>query len=77
MVDDHTRLAYSEILPNEQGPTCAGFLRRAAVFFADHGIDRIERVMTDNAKDYTISTDFQAALTELRAKHKLIRPHCP
>lgn len=77
MVDDHTRLAYSEILPNEQGPTCAGFLRRAAVFFAAHGIDRIERVMTDNAKNYTISADFQAALGELAAKHKLIRPHCP
>jgi transposase InsO family protein len=77
MVDDHTRLAYSEILPNEQGPTCAGFLHRAAVFFAAHGIDRIERVMTDNAKNYTISTDFQAALAELNAKHKLIRPHCP
>jgi len=50
---------------------------RAAAFFATHGIDQIERVTTDNAKNHTISTHFQAALGEFRAKHKLIRPHCP
>ncbi|MCP2256126.1 Integrase core domain-containing protein [Prauserella aidingensis] len=38
LVDDHSRLAYSEILPDEKGPTCAAFLRRAAAYFADHGI---------------------------------------
>src|SRR5918996_6461301 len=45
LVDDHSRLAYSEILPDEKGPTCAGFLRRAAAYFATHGIATIERVM--------------------------------
>ncbi|MCL8018215.1 DDE-type integrase/transposase/recombinase, partial [Streptomyces sp. AS02] len=39
-VDDHTRLAYSEIHPDEKAATCAGFLRRAAAFFTAHGIDR-------------------------------------
>ena len=39
LVDDHSRLAYSEILPDEKGPTCAGFLQRAAAYFADKGID--------------------------------------
>jgi transposase len=43
LVDDHSRLAYSEVLPDERGATCAGFLARAAAYFAAHGIDRIER----------------------------------
>jgi Integrase core domain/leucine-zipper of insertion element IS481 len=46
VVDDHSRLAYSEILPDETGPTCAEFPLRAACYLADHGITRIERVMT-------------------------------
>ena len=45
LVDDHSRLAYSEIQPDEKGPTCAGFLTRAAAYFAARGIDRIERVI--------------------------------
>lgn len=75
-VDDHTRLAYAEILPNEQGPTCAGFLRRAGQFFAAHGV-RVRQVMSDNALNYTRSNDFAAAIVELGAKHITIRPHCP
>ena len=45
LVDDHTRMAYSEILPDEKGPTCAAFLERAAAYFAGKGISRIERVL--------------------------------
>jgi hypothetical protein len=52
LVDDHSRLAYSEILSDEKGPTCAGFLTRAAASFAQRGVTRIERVMTDNAWAY-------------------------
>ena len=55
LVDDHSRLAYSEVLPDEKGSTCAGFLTRAAAYFAAHGITRIERVMTDNAWAYRYS----------------------
>jgi transposase InsO family protein len=77
MVDDHTRLAYSEILPDEQGPTCAAFIRRAAAFFFVAGIARIERVMTDNHWSYTKSSDVADALLDLRARHVLIKPHCP
>ncbi|MCS5498304.1 leucine zipper domain-containing protein [Cnuibacter physcomitrellae] len=47
-IDDHSRLAFARILPNEQGPTCAAFLAEAAAFFAGHGI-QIREVMTDNA----------------------------
>lgn len=76
-IDDHSRLAYSEIHPDERGVSCAGFMRRAAAFFATHGICRIEAVMSDNAFAYRISRDFQAVLAELGARHLLIRPLCP
>lgn len=63
LVDDHSRLAYSEILPNEKGVTCAAFLERAAAYFAGKGITRIERVMTDNAFAYRHSTDLGSVPT--------------
>jgi len=77
MVDDHSRLAYTEIHPDEQGDTCAGFMHRAAAFFADQGIDRIQEVMTDNHWSYTKSSSFADILAYLGAKHVRIRPHCP
>jgi len=75
LVDDHSRLAYSEIHADEKGATCAAFLRRAADYFADHGIERIERVMTDNAFAYRFS--LRDIVAELGAKQIFIRPHCP
>jgi transposase InsO family protein len=77
MIDDHSRLAYSEVLSDERGPTCAGFVVRAAEAFRTFGIERIEAVMTDNAFNYRRSADFQRVLLELGARHLLIRPHCP
>jgi hypothetical protein len=77
MVDDHSRLAYSEILPDEKGPTCAGFLLGAAHSFAAHGISRIQNVITDNHLSYRRSTKVAAAIAQLGAKHKFIKPHCP
>ena len=59
-IDAHTRLAFSEVLSDEKGPTCAGFFERAQTFFALHGID-VEAVLTDNAKNY-LGKDFTAAL---------------
>lgn len=76
MVDDHSTLAYSEVLPNEQGPTCAAFLRRAGAFLAEHGI-QVQRVMTDNAYSYRYSLDFKRALAELDAKHLRTPFHHP
>jgi transposase InsO family protein len=75
LVDDHSRLAYSEVLPDEKGVTCAGFLTRSAAYFADHGLDRIERVMTDNAWAYQHS--IKAVCAQLGARQKFIKPHCP
>jgi len=50
-IDDNSRLAYAEILPDEQGPTATSFLRRALAFYRQHGI-RVERVLTDNGACY-------------------------
>jgi transposase InsO family protein len=75
-VDDHSRLAFARVLPDEKGPTCAAFLLDAAAFFASHGVT-IREVMTDNAMNYRLSRDFQAALATLDAKHILTRPHSP
>jgi transposase InsO family protein len=77
MVDDHSRYAYSEVRTDEKGTTCADFLARAAAVFADAGITRIEAVMTDNAKNYTLSREFLRELEVLGARQVLIRPHCP
>ena len=77
MVDDHSRLAYSEILPDEKGPTCGAFITRAATYFAAHGITAIERVITDNHFSYRKSNEVKAAIAALAATHKFIRPHCP
>jgi transposase InsO family protein len=77
MVDDHSRLAYSEILPDEKGATCAAFIARAAARFADLGITRIERVITDNHMSYKLSYDVRDVIADLGARHLFIKPHCP
>ena len=75
LVDDHSRLAYCEVLADEKGPTCAAFLTRAAAYFAAHGITRIERVMTDNAWAYKWS--LRGVCAALGARQIFIKPHCP
>jgi transposase InsO family protein len=77
LVDDHSRLAYSEILPDEKGATCAGFLLRAAAFFAARGITRIQQIMTDNHFSYKRSHDMADAIRALGADHIFIKAHCP
>ena len=75
-IDDMSRVAYVDAFDDERGPTCARFLREAAAWFARQGV-RIERVMTDNARNYVDSRDFQVALADLRARHKRTRPRRP
>jgi transposase InsO family protein len=76
-VDDHTRLAYAEIHPDETATTCAGFLRRAAAAFATLGIHRIERVMTDNAWAYRRGRAWRQALADLGAQARFTRRYRP
>ena len=77
LIDDHTRLAYAEVLPDEKGATAAAFLIRAAGYFAAHGIKDIERVLSDNAMAYRKSTAFKAAVAAIGAQQRFIKPHCP
>jgi transposase InsO family protein len=67
-VDDRTRLAYAEVHPDETAATCAGFLVRAAAWFAACGIPRVERVMTDNALACRRSRAWHQALETLGAR---------
>ncbi len=76
-IDDRTRVAYCELLPDEKGPTCAEFLHRAAKWFHDqHGVT-IRRVLTDNAKTYRLSADWIAVCQALQIKRRFTKPHCP
>ena len=74
-IDDTTRLAYVEILDDEKGPTCVGFLRRAIGFFAAHGI-AVQAVMTDNGSGYR-SLVHRAATAELGIRHHRTQPYRP
>lgn len=76
-IDDHTRLAYAEIHPDENATTCAGFLRAAAAWFATVGVTRIERVMTDNALAYRRSHAFRQAVDDLGAQQRFTRRYRP
>lgn len=76
-IDDRSRVAYCEVLPDEKGPTCAGFLYRAARWFHDVHAITIRRVLTDNAKSYRRSRDWIAVCTALQIKRRFIKPHCP
>jgi len=74
-VDDATRLAYAEVLPDEKAATAVGFLRRALAFYRSHGI-RVEGVMTDNGSAY-VSVAHAAACRALGIRHLRTRPRRP
>ena len=72
-LDDHSRLAYTEILPDERKDTAAGFWARATAWFASCGIEHIQRALTDNARCYC-SHAWRQALT---ATNHPPQPHPP
>jgi hypothetical protein len=74
-VDDHSRLAYTEILPDERKDTAAAFWARAAAWFTLHGIT-VTQVLTDNGSCYR-SRVFAAALRQTHTTHKRTRPYRP
>ena len=76
VIDDASRFAVVVPVPDESGASAAAALEVAAAELAGHGI-RIERVMTDNAFAYTLSSPYRAALGRLRARHKRTRPRRP
>jgi transposase InsO family protein len=75
LVDDHSRLAYSEVLADEKGTTCAAFLERAIDYFTAHGITTISQLMTDNAWAYKYS--LRELCAEAGIQQIFIRAHCP
>jgi transposase InsO family protein len=75
-VDDRSRVAFSQILPDESAAPAAVFLIEAASFFADHGVV-IQRVLTDNAKAYTQSILFAETAAGLGITLKRTRRYRP
>ncbi|MGY4708950.1 IS481 family transposase [Mycolicibacterium sp. CBM1] len=73
-VDGYSRLAYTEALPDERATTAISFVHRARVWFAAHGIQHIERIVTDNGPCYRAS-DFSRVLHG--ARHQRITPYTP
>ena len=74
-IDDYSRLAYVEILPDERGATCAAFTRRACDWFARHGV-AIRALLTDNGTGYR-SHRFRKACQRLCLRHHRTRPYTP
>jgi transposase InsO family protein len=74
-VDDASRLAYTEVLPDEKKHSACAFLTRALAFFARHGV-AVARVMTDNGPAYR-SHDFRKLCAANGLKHIRTRPYTP
>jgi transposase InsO family protein len=75
-VDDHTRLAYAEVLPAENGKYATAFFGRALRWFERLGI-RCQRILTDNAKCYAESKAFQALCQQQGIRQSFTRPYTP
>ena len=74
-IDDHSRLAYAELLPSESPADCVAFLRRAVAWYAEHGIT-VERVLSDNGNGYR-SYAWATACAELGIGRRYTRPRRP
>jgi transposase InsO family protein len=74
-IDDASRLAYTELLPDERKESAVAFLTRALAWFASLGVS-VERVMTDNGSAYR-SHAFRKACEQAKLKHKRTRPYTP
>ena len=74
-VDDHSRVAYVEVLENQCGLTCAAFLTRAVAWFGARGVV-IHRAMSDNGSGYRARA-FRAACEALGLRHLRTRPYTP
>jgi transposase InsO family protein len=76
IVDDHSRLAYAEIHPDQKAATAAGFLERALRFYTAHGI-LAKRLMTDNAWIYIKSRELRRLLDRNQIRHLTTKPYRP
>jgi transposase InsO family protein len=76
IVDDHSRLAYVELLGDERAPTVTAFVTRALAWFEGHGIQP-KRLMTDNAWNYTHNTSLRQLLADHEIKHLRTQAYRP
>jgi transposase InsO family protein len=76
-VDDHSRVAYIEALPDERDATCAGFLHRAVTWFHEQHDVQVLRVLTDNAKVYRVGHNWRAVCVALGIRRRFTKPGCP
>ena len=74
-IDDASRLAYAEVLPNERSPSSTGFLRRSVSWFQNRGV-HVQAVMSDNGSCY-VSHRFKATCQKLQLRHLRTRPYRP
>jgi transposase InsO family protein len=74
-IDDASRLAYAEVLPNERSPSSTGFLRRSVAWFQSRGV-QVQAVMSDNGSCY-VSRRFKATCQKLQLRHLRTRPYRP
>lgn len=72
-VDDHSRLAFSELYPDERAGSVLTFIEHALAFYRGHGI-AIKRILTDNAWGYTHNRALAELLDREGIQHKTIRP---
>jgi transposase InsO family protein len=76
IIDDHSRLAYTEIQPDEKAGTVTGFVERALAFYAAHGITP-RRLQTDNAWAYIHNASLRRLLNSRGIQHRRIPPRTP
>ena len=76
IVDDHSRLAYSELHPDQRAATVTGFVERPLAFFAAHGIEP-KRLQTDNAFAYVHNRSLRELLAERGIQHRTIPIRTP
>lgn len=76
IVDDHSRLAYAELLDDDRAPTVTAFVERALGFFAEQGIEST-RLMTDNAWSYTLNRSLRELLERRGIRHLRTKPRTP
>jgi transposase InsO family protein len=74
-VDDHSRIAFTQMLPDQKAETTIGFLNSAVEFFATHGIG-VRALLTDNGSSYR-SQLFRHACQQMAIKHSRTRPYTP
>jgi transposase InsO family protein len=76
ILDDHSRLAYTEICPDEKAATVTAFVKRALTFFAAHGISA-QRLQTDNHFSYVHNRSLAELLAAHGIQHRRIPPRMP